>query len=108
MTAAAIVSSTEAGVQVANHLATATPPERDIRRRKTEPACSKRLPARRRCLGNAASPGTFSGARTDDSRQEQDRDYRRDGQTPSREPLWQLCAQRSMKASVVVEKTSSS
>ncbi|GBL75878.1 hypothetical protein AVEN_234223-1 [Araneus ventricosus] len=41
-----------------------------------------RLSARHCHWGNAASPGTTSGAGTDSSRWEQDRDYKRNGQTP--------------------------
>ncbi|GBL72916.1 hypothetical protein AVEN_128103-1 [Araneus ventricosus] len=51
-------------------------------RRRAEPASDSRLPARRRHWGNAATPGAFSGAGTDGSGWEQDRDYRRDDQTP--------------------------
>ncbi|GBO45962.1 hypothetical protein AVEN_166716-1, partial [Araneus ventricosus] len=53
-------------------------------------ACS----TRRRHWRNATSPETFSGAGTDGRRWEQDRDYRRDGQTPPSETAAAVAAKR--------------
>ncbi|GBL91313.1 hypothetical protein AVEN_203467-1 [Araneus ventricosus] len=78
----------------------------DICRWRTEPSCDSRLSVRFRHWGHAASPGTFSDVGTDGSRWEQDRDCRRDGQTPPSEKVQQLlCAQCRMRASVVVEQS---
>ncbi|GBM09606.1 hypothetical protein AVEN_60246-1 [Araneus ventricosus] len=54
----------------------------EIRRLRSRPSCDSRSSARCRHWGDAASPGTFSGAGTDGSRWEKNRDERRDGQVP--------------------------
>ncbi|GBO14598.1 hypothetical protein AVEN_60041-1 [Araneus ventricosus] len=65
--------------------------------------------ARRRHWGNAALPGSFSGARIDGSRLVQDRDYRWDGQTlPSGAAAAVVFCTPPHAVSVVVEQFPSS